>query len=306
MTFLLPTPKLAPVNRIERIFTDLRAANRRALMPFLCGGHPERGTTSLALSALEDAGASIVEIGIPFSDPIADGPVIASAMHAALQHGTTPATVFEEVRLIRDHLSLGLVAMVSASIVHRLGGPHAFASKAANAGFDGLIYPDIPLEEAEPYVKGAAEFGLTASLLIAPTSTPKRAEQIVKSCSGFVYLLAKSGITGESTSVPDIANRVNRLRQMTSLPIACGFGISTPDQVRQVTRFADAAIVGSAVVRRMSDAAAKRQDAASAAADYVRELCQGLATGPFSGGSTNQNQSGAPNPGQQQQQQPAA
>lgn len=290
-------PKLAPVNRIERIFTELRAAQRRALMPFVCGGHPEQGTTSLVLPALEAAGASIVEVGIPFSDPIADGPVIASAMHGALSRGATPTSVFDEVRLIREHLQIGLVAMVSVSIVHRMGGPEGFASRAANAGFDGVIYPDVPLEEAEPYVRGAAEFGLTASLLIAPTTTAGRAEQIVKACSGFVYLLARTGITGEreGTSVPDIAGRVHRLRQMTDLPIACGFGISTADQVRQVTRFADAAIVGSAVVRRMSEAASKKMDAASAAADYVRELCAGLSTGPVAGGQP-----------QQQQQQPAA
>lgn len=280
-------------------------------MPFVCGGHPEPGTTSLVLPPLEAAGASIVEVGIPFSDPIADGPVIASAMHSALELGATPSSVFEEVRLIREHLGIGLVAMVSASIVHRMGGPEGFASKAANAGFDGVIYPDVPLEESEPYVKGAVEFGLTASLLIAPTTTPARAEQIVKACSGFVYLMARTGITGEQSGVPDIAGRLNRLRQMTSLPIACGFGISTADQVRQVTRFADAAIVGTAVVRRMSEAASKRQDAASAAADYVRELCAGLSTGPIpagtgGGGQQNSNTGGASGAGPQQQQQPAA
>lgn len=294
-------PKLAPVNRIERIFTELRAAQRRALMPFVCGGHPEKGTTSLVLPALEAAGASIVEVGIPFSDPIADGPVIASAMQEALRRGTTPGSVFDEVKLIRDHLDIGLVAMVSASIVHRMGGPEGFASRASNAGFDGVIYPDVPLEEAEPYVKGAAEFGLTASLLIAPTTTAARAEQIVKACSGFVYLMARTGITGEREggNVPDIGGRVQRLRQMTSLPIACGFGISTAEQVKQVTRSADAAIVGSAVVRRMSEAASKRMDAASAAAEYVRELSAGLSTGPISSGPSSSGP-------QQQQQQPAA
>lgn len=289
-------PKLAPVNRIERIFTDLRAAGKRALMPFVCGGHPEQGTTSLVLPALDAAGANIVEVGIPFSDPIADGPVIASAMHAALERGATPASVLDEVKLIREHLDIGLVAMVSVSIAHRMGGPEAFASKASNAGFDGVIYPDVPLEESEPYVKGAAEFGLTASLLIAPTTSAARAERIVKACSGFVYLLARTGITGEREAggLPDIAGRVNRLRQMTNLPIACGFGISTPEHVKQVTRFADAAIVGSAVVRRMSEASSKGLDAAGAAAEYVRELSAGLSTGPLAGGS------------QQQQQQPAA
>lgn len=289
------------MNRIERIFTERRAAGKRALMPFVCGGHPEQGTTSLVLPALEAAGASIVEVGIPFSDPIADGPVIASAMHSALEGGATPGSVFEEIKLIRSHLDVGLVAMVSASVVHRMGGPEGFASKAANAGFDGVIYPDVPLEEAEPYIKGAAEFGLTASLLIAPTTTAGRAEQIVKACSGFVYLMMRTGITGERDGggMPDMSGRVHRLRQMTNLPIACGFGISTAEQVKQVTRFADAAIVGSAVVRRMSEAASKRMDAASAAAEYVRELCAGLSTGPISTGTVL----GGP---QQQQQQPAA
>lgn len=259
------------VNRIDAIFRDLRRANRRALMPFVCAGYPGPGGLGDTLRAIEGAGASIVEIGIPFSDPIADGPVIAAAMHQALLAGCTPERVFEEVRGVRDTLSIGLVAMVSVSLVYRTGD--AFLRRAAEAGFDGVILPDVPLEEAPPYLQAAKDAGLTATLLVAPTTPPDRAARIAQACTGFVYMLARTGITGERDDAPEIADRVTALRQVTQLPIACGFGISTPEHVRAVVRDADAAIVGSAMVRRMGEAS---RNAPAAAAELVANLCTGL------------------------------
>lgn len=247
-------------------------------MPFVCGGHPRPGITGAVLAALEQAGASVVEVGIPFSDPIADGPVIAAAMHEAIKSGATPASVFEEVAAARSGLSSGLVAMVSVSIVHRLGGPAEFARQAAGAGFDGLVVPDAPLEESAPLVEAARQNGLTMTLLIAPTTPFTRAQEILKACSGFVYLLARAGITGERDQSPDIADRVDRLRTATLLPIAVGFGISTAQQVRSVLQHADGAIVGSAMVRRISEAAAGGRDVAEEARAFCRELAAGLPT----------------------------
>lgn len=271
---------MSAASRIPAIFAELRARNRKALMPFICGGYPSPGDTARVLPALARAGASIVEIGFPFSDPVADGPVIAAAMHDALQRGATPGKVLDDVRTFRataDGSSLGLVAMISISLVHRLG-PATFIAAAKAAGLDGFIFPDVPVEESADLIARAQDAGLTSSLLIAPTTPPERAERIAKACTGFVYLLARAGITGEGAAVPDIAPRVKVLRTITDLPIACGFGISTPEHVRQVVHEggADAAIVGSALVRRIADAHAKGEDPAVAAEACVRGLASGL------------------------------
>lgn len=272
------------MNRIDAIFRDAREANRRLLMPFLCAGHPGPDDLPQLLGALESGGASIAEVGIPFSDPIADGPVIASAMHDALERGSTPESVFAQVAGVREGCKLGLVAMVSASIVYRAGGPEGFADRAAEAGFDGVIYPDVPLEESDALLGAVRERGLTASLLIAPTTSLERAEAIAKACSGFVYLLARTGITGERGDAPDVEKRVRRVREWTDLPIACGFGISTPDHVRAVVEHADAAIVGSALVRRIDQAVQKGGDPIGETRAFVGELAA-AAAGAASGGS---------------------
>jgi tryptophan synthase alpha chain len=241
-------------------------------MPFVCAGHPVSGILGETLLAMQAAGASIVEVGIPFSDPVADGPVIASAMHDALQRGTTPRSVLAEVAEVRDRLSIGLVAMVTVSIVHRLGGPEGFSRDAAAAGFDGLIVPDCPLEESDEIRSAAARHGLSCSLLIAPTSSDERAGQIASASTGFAYLVARTGITGESTTIPDIGGRVAAIREVSSIPIACGFGVSTAEHVAAITSHADAAIVGSALVRRMGEG----NDPIGAAGDMVAELARGL------------------------------
>jgi len=260
------------VSRIDEIFAALRADGRKALMPFICGGHPTPDATPGLLRAAAEGGASIIEVGFPYSDPIADGPVIASAMHTAIEAGATQGKVFDAVRSVRDELSVGLIAMVSVSIVERLGGAATFVQRAKDAGFDGFIFPDAPLEESDGLLKAAGAAGLTVSLLVAPTTPPERAAEIAKACTGFVYLIARSGITGERSDAPEIAGRVGRLRESTDLPIACGFGISSSDQVRAVVRHADAAIVGSALVRAVAAAA----DPALATRDLVRELASGL------------------------------
>lgn len=264
--------------RIDDIFAAARAQNRKLLMPFIVGGFPRPGQTAPTLLALQRAGAAIVEIGIPFSDPIADGPVIAEAMHRALLAGSTPASVFDEVAAVRPELSMGLVAMVSVSIVHRMGGPQGFAAAAARAGFDGLIVPDAPVEESADIALAAKNAGLTLSLLVAPTTPTARAARVAQACTGFVYALARTGITGERSDAPDVAPRLAKLRETTQLPIACGFGVSTPDHVRAVVHAggADAAIVGSALVRRIAQAADAAQDHVQAAETFVSDLATGL------------------------------
>lgn len=263
-------------NRIESIFEELRASGKRGLMPFVVGGHPEAQGLPALLEAIDGAGASVIEIGFPFSDPVADGPVIAEAMHKTLLSGVTPKSVLDQVQVCRDKVRAGLVAMISASLVHRMGGPSAFACEAAEAGIDGCIFPDVTLEEAGPYVEACRSAGLCVSLLIAPTTPLDRARRIVQHCSGFVYVIARAGITGESGGLPEIESRIAELRLITDLPLAVGFGISTPEQVRMVTRHADAAIVGSALVRRMSQASDSGKSPIDAAREMVFTLAQGI------------------------------
>ncbi|NOG52806.1 MAG: tryptophan synthase subunit alpha [Planctomycetes bacterium] len=265
-------------NRIVRALTGVRDAGRTALMPFVTAGYPDLDTTIELLPRLERAGASVCEIGLAYSDPIADGPVIAESMHEVLESGTTLDDVLSGIRRARDSIAMGLVVMVSYSIVHRIG-LESFVTKCLDAGFDGFIFPDLPVEESGDACRVTADAGATCSLLVAPNTAEKRANRIAEACTGFVYLLARAGITGERSGVPSsVGPRVEQLRSVTGTPIACGFGISTAEAVRAVTSHADAAIVGSAIVRRMKDSAAlPRDEMLDVIEGFVKELAGGLA-----------------------------
>lgn len=277
------------MNRIDTAFADLRRRGAAGLAPFICGGYPSLDSTDRALIALDRAGASIIEVGIPFSDPIADGPVIAAAMHDALAAGVTPRATLDAIARARAHTQVPIVAMVSVSILWKLGVA-SFINDAASAGVDGFILPDLPVEEADPFLDPIRSAGLTLSLLVAPTTPPDRLERIARASSGFLYLLARVGITGDArnptnaTAAPpalsgaDIAERVRQIRRHTDLPIACGFGVSTPEHVAAVVRQggADAAIIGSALVKRMARAASNHEDPAAEAESFLRSLHAGL------------------------------
>jgi tryptophan synthase alpha chain len=273
-----PARILCHVNRIESIFNRLHQQGGKALMPYLTAGDPDLATTAALLPALEAAGASICELGIPFSDPIADGPVIQASMTHALEAGVTPRQVLDMVAEVRPKLSsLGLLAMLSYSIVHRLGEASFFRDCAA-AGIDGVILPDLPVDEAESARACAAEAGLTCTLLIAPATPAPRAQRIAQACTGFVYVLARAGITGEQRDVPpELPSRLEALRAASSLPMAVGFGISSPDHVRHVVRHAEAAIVGSAIMRRVAEQREQPREAlVETVGRFVSELAQGL------------------------------
>ena len=261
-------------NRIDTLFSDLRASGGRALMPFLTAGDPDLATTAALLESAQGAGASVCEIGIPFSDPIADGPVIQASMSRALDAGVRVDAVLDMVRGVRERLSIGLVAMVSYSIVHRLG-LEAFVKRSKDAGLDGFIFPDLPLEESGPARAAAAEAGLILSMLIAPTTPIERAERIAAASTGFVYVVSRPGITGASAALPEeLPQRLRRLRGVTGLPMAVGFGVSSAAQVREVVGVADAAIVGSALVKVIDQA--RGGDVVARAGGFMQELASGL------------------------------
>ena len=252
-------------------------------MPYLTAGDPNVATTGRMLGAVQEAGASICEIGIPFSDPIADGPVIQASMTYALDHGVRVGQVFDMAAKLRPSLDLGLVAMVSYSIVHRMG-LDKFISDAKDAGFDGFIFPDLPLEASGPAREAVAQAEMILSMLIAPTTPDDRAEQIAKASSGFVYVVARSGITGEQNELPpELPKRLERLRSVTDLPMTVGFGISHREHVRQVVSVADAVIVGSGMMRRIGEARDRGEDeVVRVISEFTKELATGL--GPAEAG----------------------
>ncbi len=261
-------------NRIDRVLRD----QPPGLWPFLSAGYPDLATTEAILLAMKDAPIRGVELGFPFSDPIADGPVIQASFSHALEGGIRVIDIFEMVQRVRQTVDFPLLAMVSASIVYRIG-PRAFATKAASAGFDGLIVPDISLEEAPELASVVEDVGLRLSLLIAPTTPPEREKRIGQTASGFLYYVSIQGTTGERKTLPEnLRNHVAELRTNTGLPVIVGFGISTPEHVTDICSFANGAIVGSAIVRCIRDqhdAKADRETLARETVAFIRSLAEG-------------------------------
>jgi tryptophan synthase alpha chain len=266
------------MNRLQLV-ADAVGKGGKLLCPFLTAGYPSVEATADLLLAAQAGGAGILELGIPFSDPVADGPVIQASFTEALAKGATVRGCLGAVAAARKRgLTVPVLAMVSFSIVFKRG-TEEFARMCAQDGLDGVILPDIPLEEAPAIVDVMREAGLRTSLLIAPTTVPGRRQAIARLCDAFAYYLSVSGITGERKTLPaDIGPNVAALRPVCTVPICVGFGISTAAQVREVVRGAgaDGAIVGSAVIRRVAEKAGKP---VGEQAEAVRGLVAELATG---------------------------
>jgi tryptophan synthase alpha chain len=255
-----------PSARITQAFAAARAESRGVLIPYLVAGDPDVETTLATLTAITRAGADIIELGIPYSDPIADGPTIAAAAKRALDHGITVDAVLETARRAQEG---GAAPILFFSYLNPIlqYGLERFAQRAQEVGACGAIVPDVPLEEIGPIREAFARFGLALPLLIAPTTPFERAVRIAQTSEGFVYVVSRLGVTGAKRE-PDfawIAERVKQLRAQTSLPLAVGFGIATPAHVSAVLEHADAAIVGSALVDVMAAVAPERVPSAVAA-----------------------------------------
>lgn len=248
------------MNPIDDLFRRLRAENRKAFMPFVTAGDPDIAFTRDLLPTVAANGADLIEVGYPFSDPIADGPVIQASYTRALEKGLKLADTFAAVKDVTSHpqWSTPLVAMASYSLMFRRG-PAAFIEAAQAAGFSGAVVPDLPVEEAEELSKLAADRDFKLVLLVTPTTSPERAAQVVKACGGFVYVVSVVGITGARDRLPvQLKEQIARLRTMTDLPLCVGFGISTPEHVRELKELADGVIVGSALVKKLEAAATDR------------------------------------------------
>lgn len=240
------------MNRIDERFNHLRSQGKKGFVVYIGAGDPNlEATRQLALS-FERAGVDILELGVPFSDPLADGLVNQLAAQRGLEAGATPAKVLETVARIRKESQLPIVLYIYYNLIHRQG-VEEFAHAAAQAGVDGLLALDLPPEEAEKYEAILAKAGLCNIYLVAPTTPEDRIELIVRRARGFVYYVSREGVTGMQTRVADtIASMTRRIRAHTDLPVAVGFGISTPEQARKVAESAEAVVVGSAVVDRIA------------------------------------------------------
>lgn len=257
---------------IQQTFARAKQTHSLQLMPFIPAGYPSLEATAETLISVGSSGAGLIEVGIPFSDPIADGPVIQQAFTDALAAGVKLAGVLETVRSVKARVPIPLVAMVSYSIAFRKG-IRTFSRELKAAGFDGLILPDLPPPEAQGICEQIWEEGLDTILLVAPTTPADRRAEIARLSSGFIYYLSVSGITGERASLPsDLAAGLKQMRDLTDKPVCVGFGISKRDHIKQLEGHADGAIVGSALVKRMMTGGNDAKAVAAAASDLCREL----------------------------------
>ncbi|MGH7173777.1 MAG: tryptophan synthase subunit alpha [Gemmataceae bacterium] len=260
------------MNPIDALFQRLRSRGRKAFIPFLTAGDPDLAATGQLSRTLTDRGAHLLEIGFPYSDPIADGPVIQASYTRALERGVRVEDIFAAVRTFAVH-DTPLAAMVSYSLIHRRGA-ETFLAQAAAAGFSGAIVPDLPFEESETLSRLAAQRDFKLIHLVTPTTPRERARDIARRSTGFLYCVSVTGITGERDRLPpELLEQLAWLRRQTDLPLCVGFGISRPEHVRTLREVADGVIVGSAFVRHLEKADSQSLDVIRAA---VGELAQSL------------------------------
>lgn len=259
--------------RITRRFSELKRAGELGLVAYITAGDPTLEATERIVPALAEAGADVIELGVPFSDPIADGPTIQRASERALRSGTTLAGVLDLVKRVRRRTDVPLLLFSYFNPVLQMG-LEKFAGAAAAAGTDGVLITDLTPEEAVGYCQAIRAQGLDTVFLAAPTSTDARLKAIVESSTGFLYVISRTGVTGAKNSLPeDLPQLIRRARAATSLPLAVGFGISLPGHVSILGGLADAAVVGSALVAEI-ERAASADAAATAVAERVRALKQ--------------------------------
>ena len=261
------------MSAIDTLFQELRASGRKALIPFVTAGDPDLEFTAELLREFAARGCAMCELGIPYSDPIADGPVIQASYTRALERRIRLSHIFEMTSQTVPNLPIPTVMMVSYAIVYRYG-PERFVQRAKQAGVAGAIVPDLLFEEADELANCCAREDFSLIQLVTPTTPRERAVRIAESATGFLYFVSVSGITGERNQLPtELKENVAWLRSQTDLPICVGFGISQPSQVQLLAPVVDGLIVGSAIVRRVAEAAGQpRQEVIGGIGQYVEKL----------------------------------
>jgi len=263
------------MSRLADTFARLRAERRTGLVTYTTAGDPSPAVSAEILLAIADAGADVLEVGVPFSDPLADGPVIQRASERALKSGTSLKGTLKMIREHRARIAAPIVLFTYSNPILRMG-EDAFVAAAVDAGVDGVLMLDLPVEEAGPFRARLVAAGLDPIFLLSPTTTDERIRASAANGSGFLYVISRLGVTGARDRIAsDAEPLVARIRKASSLPLALGFGISQPEQVAEVCRWADAAVVGSALVNVIAEHGASPDVAAQAGA-YVRWL-KGLA-----------------------------
>ncbi len=259
------------MSRIAARFETLRARGETALIPFITAGDPDLETTAQLVLAMAESGADLIEIGVPFSDPIAEGPTIQRASERALAKGASLRAILSLVARLRDQVEIPLLLMGYANPLHAMGA-EAFAEAAANAGVDGIIIPDLPPEEGEPFFAPCRERGIDPVLLASPTTRPERLKRLVGETRGFLYYVSLQGVTGARSELAEgIEGMVGQAKAAGDVPVCVGFGISTPEHAARVGAFADGVVVGSAFVDVIEQAPSPGA-AVDAVAKLVAEL----------------------------------
>jgi tryptophan synthase alpha chain len=239
----------AGAGRLDTTFQRLKLNGEKALITYLMAGDPGLPETEQLVLEMEKAGADVVELGVPFSDPIADGPVIQQAAERALRNGTSLSKILVMVKDIRTKSQIPIVLMAYYNSIHAFG-PERFCREGVAAGVDGLIVPDMPPDEAGPLQAPASAHGLHLIFLLAPTSTPERRAFVARQSTGFVYYVSLTGITGAKLgNAADVGQNIDKIRKVSGTPIAVGFGVATPQDAARLSVFADGVIVGSAIVK---------------------------------------------------------
>ena len=263
------------MNRIDSLFARLKTDNRSAMVAYITGGDPTLAASAKIAVALEQAGVDVLELGIPFSDPLADGATIQAAAGRALAAGATVAGILDLIREIRKTSEIPIVLFAYLNPVYSYGFTK-FQEDALAAGADGLLLLDLPPTEAAQNSELTSSSNLRTIRLIAPTTPPERLREITDAAEGFIYYVSREGVTGEQSSLSaDIADRVAAIRALTQVPVAVGFGISTPDQAATVAALADGVVVGSAIVRKIGEIG-DTPDLSEKIADFVRPIAQAV------------------------------
>jgi tryptophan synthase alpha chain len=259
------------MGRIAERFAALRARGEKALIPFLTAGDPDLETTEALVLAMAEAGADIIELGVPFSDPIAEGPTIQRSSARALARGTSLRAILQLVGRLRDRVEQPLVLMGYANPIHAMGA-EAFAKAAAEVGVDGIIVPDLTPEDGRPWLDPCRAAGIDPILLASPTTRPERLAMLVRETRGFLYYVSLQGVTGARQALAEgIEENVRRAQALGDVPVCVGFGVATPEQARTIAAYADGVVVGSAIVDRI-EAAASKESAVEDVAGFIEAL----------------------------------
>ena len=264
------------MNRIVAKFSDLKINNKKAFIPFITAGDPSLDMTISLISILESASADIIELGVPFSDPIADGPSIQRSSIRSLENGTSLSKVMDMISEVRLITQIPIVLMGYYNPIFKYG-VESFVKDAVEVGIDGVVVADLPPEEADDMITSARKYDLSTIFLIAPTSSPERIKLISEASTGYIYCVSSTGVTGTRDKISDtLSQMVSRIRQYTEKPIAVGFGVSNPEQAKEIAQFADGVIVGSAIVNIVEKYKDDHEKLIIAVEDFAKSLASAV------------------------------